>query len=305
MPNSESKTTLFAVINPVAGSCDSEKIQSVLREHLGERLLGVHLTSKDDDFAEIVQKAVDLKADVVLAAGGDGTISQVATHLIGKTPSLLIMPAGTANLLAKSLQVPHDIHQVIKTLENGVERSLDAIKVDEKYFFSHVSVGMYSKIAEQTVPEAKRRIGRFAYIWSGLKLLSDEKRWKFRLNMDGRSLKVKASTLMVANVGEMGAADIQWGPSVSPSDGTLDLCLIRSRSWKDYLKLAGEFFYYRDHSPSQSTHYQFQKQLSVKSSTPLPVRGDGELIGETPLTLSLSEKALRVKVPNAEARAQH
>lgn len=97
---------VFAVINPVAGTCKKEELVKILEEKLGDRLVGIHETSKETDFGKVVAQAQQKGADTVIAAGGDGTVSQVATHLIGTHMALLILPSGTANVMAKGLKLP-------------------------------------------------------------------------------------------------------------------------------------------------------------------------------------------------------
>jgi YegS/Rv2252/BmrU family lipid kinase len=288
---------VYAIINPAAGSSNPDLIESKLRSRLGAQLIDVHRTSKGDDFRVVVQKAIGSGANVILAAGGDGTLSQVASHLVGTSILFFAFPAGTANILAKSLGIPTDIDDALNLLEHGQPIQIDAIKIGRSHFFSHLSVGVYSNIAKHTPPAAKRRFGRIAYIWSAFKILSGEKNWTFNLRIDGKDVRLKASTIMLANIGDIGSGSLQWGPDVSPNDAVLNLCIIRSKTWQHYVKLVWEYLRYKDCAPTQTKHFIVRDTLEVHANKPLPVRGDGEILGNTPILIKVKPSALTLFAP--------
>ena len=124
---------------------------------------------KGDAIERIAHEAQGRGFEMVVAAGGDGTVSAVAEGLVGTETPLGIIPLGTANVLARELGIPVELEGAVRLLAgaHGVT-SIDAMKVGEKHYFTQVGVGIDAMMIRDTRREDKRRFGRIAYIWTAL-----------------------------------------------------------------------------------------------------------------------------------------
>ncbi|SEQ74588.1 lipid kinase, YegS/Rv2252/BmrU family [Nitrosomonas sp. Nm51] len=295
---------LFAVINPVAGSCDAETVQHTLTKACTNAgfSLECHFTSigeKNEDIIHAVRQAVKNRCSRVVAAGGDGTIAAVGSGLVDTGIPLAILPVGTANLLARELDIPFDLSTACQLAVNGdKQRRLDAMRVGEQYFLSHISLGVYSKIAERTSRAAKRHFRQVAYIWNALPELLSGRTWRMALTVDDQKILLHASFIMIANVGGLGAAELRWGENILLDDGHIDICVVHARTLKDYLMLANSILWRRHKLSPKLTYYRATRNIQVTTTSKrVPVRGDGEIIGHSAVEITLVPAAIRIITP--------
>lgn len=292
------------ILNPGSGHSDGR--DEALRGWLdpGGDVLDVHKLgpNEPDDLAQVVRRAIDAGADRVVAAGGDGTVAAVAAALIGTNVPLGIVPLGTANVMARELGVPLDPAAACRLIAGTHELdSIDAMEVDGRCYFTQVGVGVDSLMIRDTDTRSKKRFGRLAYIWSGLRRLLGFSPRRFVIQVDGGSQHVvRASQVLVANVGAMGAPALRWGPGIRPDDGKLTLCIVRARTLWHYARIAWHVLR-GTHNDDPLVHYlaiRHTAEIGLKtSSRPLPVQADGEIIGQTPVRLKLLPAAVRLIVP--------
>lgn len=295
---------MFAVINPVAGSCNAETVEEELRQACTTAGLALecHFTSadeKDEDITNTVCQVLNNGCVGIAVAGGDGTVAAVGSALTGTETSLAILPVGTANLLARELDIPFDLSAACQLAASGEKhRRLDAMRVGERLFLSHISLGVYSKIAERTTRTAKRYFRQIAYIWNALPELLRGHTWRFVLLVDDQEIQLRASFVMVANVGGIGAAELRWGEDILLDDGVVDICVVHARTVKDYLHLAQSILLHRHKSSPRLSYYQATRRIQVITpSKRVPVRGDGEIIGYSAVEITLLPKAIKVITP--------
>ena len=298
------KQKLFEIINPVAGSCDAETVKNELAHACAAagRAFDYHFTSADEDDKDIINvalRALNNGCGRIVVAGGDGTVAAVGSALIGGESQLAILPVGTANLLARELAIPFDLPVACQLAASGANhRQLDAMRVGERVFLSHISLGVYSKIAERTSRTAKRYFRQVAYIWNALPELLSGHTWRFSMLVDDQEVRVRASFIMVANVGELGAGDLRWGEDISLDDGAIDICVVHARTLKDYLMLAWCVLRRRHVASPKLSYYRATQRVRVTTQHKrVPVRGDGEIIGYSFVEITLLPQAVKVITP--------
>jgi YegS/Rv2252/BmrU family lipid kinase len=296
---------VFAVLNPVAGSFRSNALRLALERDLPEadRIFEVHETDLGDPVAGVVCEAVKRGCDLVVAAGGDGTVSAVATGLVGSSVPLGIIPLGTANVLARELCIPLELQAACRLLGGPhATARIDAMRVGRACYLTQLGVGIDALMIRDTRREHKQRFGRMAYLWTAAVHLLGFQRRRFVLSIDGRVERVRASQIVVANSGVLGQPPLRWGPDIRPDDGRLDVCIVRARNLVDYLKI---FWYVVSGQHHRSPNVRY---LGARSSVTianrrgrLPVQGDGEIIGTTPVTVEVVQQAVAVLVPAGPA----
>ncbi len=305
------RTKAFVVLNPKSGSCSAEDVRKALSEHLAAAEVEVHEIADGDDLRSIIREAVGRGCNPVIAAGGDGTVSTVADALVGTEANLVVLPLGTANVLARELGIPVELEgacrlgwsRVNEGSPAGGEHSvvaIDAMRIEGNHYLTQVGVGIDSLMIRDTAAEHKRRFGRLAYMWTALTQLIGFQPRRFTITVDDRTIRTRASLVLVANTGMMGQPPFRWGPDILSDDGRLNVCIVRARTVLDYL---GLFWVVATHQHTQSTNVRYEvamRSVVIETRRPLPVQADGEILGDTPVRIEVVPKALKVVVPAAE-----
>ncbi len=301
----ESKTNvpnIFFVYNPVAGADDA----GAGRDQIEQRLKSSHWrytiyeTTGKELLADVVQHAVNEGYDMVVAGGGDGTVSMVAAGLVGAKIPLAIVPLGSGNVMAQELGIPQNASDAIDLMigEHAV-REIDAMKVDDKYFFLTVSVGVSTDIIMNTKREQKRRFGFLAYMWNAGSQMGGFRLREFTLEVDGRRMTGWASEIAIANSGILGMKGLRKELGIKPDDGRVEVCIVRSRTLLDVANLAWNVFVKRDKGRPEMHCIHAEKSVYIDTPEPIDVEADGEILHPTPVELFVVHNAIRVVVPKS------
>ncbi len=290
----------FVLINPLAGSGNPDRTLQAVQGHLDSAgcTYQVDQASEPQAIREAVTAAVQQGVDVCVAAGGDGTVSRVASALVDTGIPLAILPTGTGNVLARDLGIPATLAGALRLL-CGVHRiqAIDAMAIGERFLFIAVGVGVSGQMMRDTGQADKRRFGRMAYLWTGFKGLLGLQPGRFRLQIDGQHHHLSAAEVMVANLGAVGEPAIRWGPQVRVDDGTVDICVVRARSALDLFRIAGIVLLRQQRREPNLRFLQAKHHVHIAAAIPLPVQGDGDFIGYTPVHIRVVAAALNVILP--------
>jgi YegS/Rv2252/BmrU family lipid kinase len=293
----------FVVLNPVAGSNGSQTVRQALERHVPSAgtTCEIHEAGSSEPMAEVVRAALARGCDLIVAAGGDGTISAVAGGLAGSDVPLGIIPLGTANVLARELGIPVELDPACRLLAgpHGTVR-IDAMRVGGGCYFTQIGVGIDALMIRDTRREHKRRFGRIAYVWTALTWLSGFQPRRFSITIDGQERRFRASQVVVANSGVLGQPPFRWGPDIRPDDGRLDVCVIRARNLIDYVKLFWHVIRGQHRLSPNVRCFETRHRVTIATRRPLPVQGDGEVLGETPVEVVVVPRAVVVVVPAGE-----
>jgi diacylglycerol kinase (ATP) len=306
----QEQARVFVVLNPMAGSSNAADIRQALQRKLGEQTqIDIYETTGDEDVVEIVRAELANQPSVVVAAGGDGTISDVAEALIGTETRLGIIPVGTANVFARELGIPLDLDGACALLDGQpTTTSVDAMKVGTKYFVLQIGIGLDSLMIRDTNRESKRRFGRGAYMWTAFTRLIGYQPTRFTIVADGRRLRPRALQVLIANGGVLGAPPFRWGPDIRPDDGKINVCIVSARTALDYLGLIWHTLLGQQRRDRNVRYLVAKRSIAISADHPLPIQADGEIIGDTPLQIEVVPNALKVIVPAlvlSDAVARH
>lgn len=290
----------FVIMNPVAGRTTADTLRAAFEQHLANEnwTYDLYETTGDEDIPSIVREAVSRGVDVVIAAGGDGTLSAVANGLIHTATPMGIIPAGTANVLAQELGIPLDSEEACRLVTGEhVTTCIDAVQIGDQYFILHVGIGIESLMIRDTPRAAKRRFGRAAYLWTALRWLIGYQPRRFTILADGKRIRPRAAQVLIANGGTLGTPPLRWGPDIAPDDGRIDICIISARTVADYFRVAWHILRGKRGGSHKVRYIGATQSITVSSDAPLPVQGDGEIIGETPVQIKVVPNAVHVVVP--------
>jgi YegS/Rv2252/BmrU family lipid kinase len=183
-----------------------------------------------------VREAVEAGAEVVLVWGGDGMVQRSIDVLAGTGITLAIIPAGTANLLATNLGVPHELHGALQVALYGRNRQLDVGRVNGERFAVLAGVGFDARMVDGADGARKERLGTLAYVVTGLGA-TRAKPMKLRIDVDGtRWFSGSATCALVGNVGTAAGGLVVF-PQARPDDGVLDVGVITAEGPVQWLRV--------------------------------------------------------------------
>jgi len=287
----------FIVANPVAGNADAAELRRLFDEHLPEYEYEIFETTGEEKLSEVVAQALGRGFDLIIAAGGDGTVSGVAAGLVNRQVPMAILPIGTGNALARELGIPLDPEEAVQLLLNGHDvRPIDGMWVKGWFSVLSVGIGITSMTMRDTGREQKRRFGILAYLWTGLLQLGGVGLNRFELEIDGKIKKVKASEVFISNSRVVGVKPFNLGEDVQPDDGVMAVCVVRARTAWDYLRVAAQLAVGQRRKKEIDCD-QARQVVKVSASRRLPVQADGEVVGSTPVEVQVVPAAVRVVVP--------
>jgi YegS/Rv2252/BmrU family lipid kinase len=234
--------------------------------------------------------------------GGDGTIAEAATGLDGAPTPLAIIPRGTANQLAHNLGIPIDLEQAVEVAISGTPTFIDLGRIDGRSFALVAGAGFDAAVMAAATRELKERWGFGAYIYAAVKEALTATPTQFHLSVDGRALDVHAVTVMVANMGELFSAFIPLRlplaprPQYSWQDGLLDVVVVAPRKFPEFAGILWRAAHKRFGGDERLLHFQ-AREVTIDADPPIAVQIDGDPAGQTPVTASVVQGALRVMVP--------
>ena len=233
------------------------------------------------------------KYDIIVAVGGDGTVNEIASAIVGSDTALGIVPYGSGNGLARFLGIPMNPNQAIQTLVKGHTESIDSGTVNGQPFFNMAGMGFDAHISE-VFSHGKKR-GFISYVKSSMQEIATYNEQEYELEIDGKVYERKAFMLSIANSSQYGN-DAHISPNASVQDGLLDICLIRKFPLWRFPEMGIRMLT----KTSEGTSYVEiirGKQINVTRQTEGPIHLDGEpQVMGTAIHINIVPNSLKVIV---------
>jgi diacylglycerol kinase (ATP) len=288
-----------------SGQADFELAQRRLTE-LGLPLIGAFAVEDPATLPGIVDGAIKDGARLLVLGGGDGTVSLIAPRLAGTDVVLGLLPTGTANDLARTLQLPTDVALACANVLAGKVVDVDLGIVGDDYFVNVASVGLSVGVTEALSPGLKRRVGSLAYPIAALRAYRRHRPFRARLEFpDGDHEAVELDDLLqvaVANGRFYGGGNVV-APNAGIDDHLLDVYAIPRGTARQRAQVARHFvsgaFTERDHVLHLTT-----RAVRLITEPELRVNVDGELSASTPVDFGLLRNGLKVIVPQSSDAAE-
>jgi YegS/Rv2252/BmrU family lipid kinase len=260
----------------------------------------VILTERPGHAAEIAT-ARHADYDAVFALGGDGTAMEVAGALAGTGYPIGALPGGTGNLLVRALNIPLRVDRAVAALLRGKAMQIDVGRLGNgRRFAITAGVGIDAMMIMETPRWLKRRIGVLAYALMGtraaMRSILGGHMINVRLTVDGVTESRTATTIMVANFGSLLSDRLTLGPTIRADDGTLDVCLFAPRSLVDGFRIMWRMLT-RNFADHPTMIYRCGANIRIETDPPCQAQADGELIGLTPLEISVEPLSVKLLVP--------
>ena len=252
------------------------------------------------DPAEAAREALKSKPAVVVAAGGDGTISAVAGVLRGSGTALGILPLGTLNHFAKDLRIPLDAAQAARTIARGRRIAVDVGEVNGRVFINNASLGLYPNIVRERARQQRRlgRSKRMAMLWATLEAFHRSRLLDVRLELEGRVHEFRAPFLFVGN-NDYILEGFDIGSRVRLDGGVLNVYATRATSAARLFGLALRALFGRLRQAEDFVEASARSlRVASRRRRRLLVAIDGEPnVLDSPLEFSIRPRALQVIVP--------
>ena len=288
--------------NPGSGSAEELNIPHAL-SLLGQDGLevGIRTMSEGDDPSEVARAAVRAGSRVVIASGGDGTVSAVAKAVIGQADvSLGILPNGTANSIAAQLKLPTDTAEACAVIRGGKTRQIDTARVNDHPMVLLATIGVHADAVTEANPDHKRLFGPVAYVISEAQQLVSHPLFDVSVEVNGEWFSSQVSALTVANMAPPFNLLAHGHQETFDDDGLLDVTLISLAGAGEAVATTLHLAYQVVAGlPADRDNIGFFRtsSLRIETSEAQRVMVDGDCCGETPIQIECLPRSLRVITP--------
>lgn len=291
--------SLVVVVRPHASAEQMDALRDAVKMlRAAGHEVSARVTFEEGDGERFAREAADAGVDVVVAAGGDGTINEVVNGLGGalRRPRFAVVPLGTANDFAVGLGVPPETADAMRVAVEGRARRVDLPSVNDRYFINVSTGGFGAEATEQAAAESKRMLGAWAYVVTGARQFVDLKPVAGVFEADGRILSEGDFLLFaVGNARQTGGGSMLT-PRAELDDGRLDLLVVRAVPRLDFLSMLPDLRA-GTHLESPDIVYAQATSFVVATEATLSVNADGEPIRGTRFEYRLDPEPLMVMVP--------
>lgn len=215
------------IINPISGTRSKKGLEDLVNRRLQEKdiLTDTFFTTRGGEAFEMAREASGKGYDIVIAAGGDGTVNEIANGLVGSGCIMAILPFGSGNGLARSLGIPQDTNQALKIIEGDNYWEIDRGVANDYPFYCTFGLGFDAAVSEKFASMKKR--GKITYIRSAFREYLNYRSESYALLIDGKVITEKALLIAVCNAPQYGN-NAYIGPKAKLTDGLLDVTLVHA-----------------------------------------------------------------------------
>jgi diacylglycerol kinase (ATP) len=292
------------IYNPTSG-------REMIKRHLPEILqkleaagyeASCHATTGAGDATNAARIAVKRKYDVVIAAGGDGTIHEVVNGLANQEyrPKLGIIPTGTTNDFARALHIPRDVSSAVEIITKGEMIPVDIGCINDKYFINIAGGGRMTELTYEVPSKLKTMLGQLAYYLKGVEMLPSIKASHLRIEYDGKLFEGEAMMFLVGLTNSIGGFE-RLAPDASINDGLFSLLILKKVNLAEFIRIAS-LAVRGEHVNDPNLIYTQANRIKVYSDEKVQLNLDGEFGGLLPAEFENLYRHLEVFVPLADIR---
>jgi YegS/Rv2252/BmrU family lipid kinase len=286
-------TDTVVILNPVAGSPENlrawqERVESIARG------CPIRVTSLPGEAEALARRAVEEGFARVIAAGGDGTVNQVANGVAGGNAALGVLPIGTVNVFAMELGLPlHNLQLCWDIIEGSNTRSIDLPSADGKYFVQLAGIGLDAQVVKETSLAAKRSLGPLSYLISAAQIAA---RQPPKLFIESEDTSVDEGSFVLIGNGRLYGGPFPFFKHAVIDDGLFDVVIFKRLGYLEIIKYLQDVIFSSEIRAPEIEYFQ-TRRLCITSEQDVPLELDGELAGKCPVEFLIQQKALRVLAP--------
>ena len=273
------------IYNPTSGrEAFKKEMASVLKrfEQAGYET-STHATTGENDATKAAEIAVERRFDLIVIAGGDGTINEVIRGIAEKEyrPKIGIIPAGTTNDFARALELPREVHKAVDIIldENNI-KALDIGKVNGHIFVNIAGGGDLTELTYDVPSKLKAAIGQMAYYIKGLKKLPSLRPVSTVIEYDDEVIEEDIMLFLIANTNSVGGFE-KLAPDAAIDDGYFDLIILKKTNLAEFLRIAS-LGMRGNHIGDKNIIYKQAKRIKITPKEKMLLNIDGEYGGMLP-----------------------
>jgi len=265
------------IMNPAAGRGRAKKKLAFLKDSFEKQIGNVdfYQTATAGDAQKFAERLKN-SGSIVIAAGGDGTIHEVANGLIGGNCTLGVIPLGTGNDFVKMLNLPLTIEDAISVIKKENVISIDAGKANDEYFINGMGIGFDADVVVES-QKIQRLKGFPLYLYAVLRKIFSYQNRRVTIHANGEQQKRKIFLIVIGN-GQYLGGGFRITPRAELDDGQMDVCILRDLSRLEIVRHL-PFAIFGRHLHLRQVNYFRTTRLIVESAESLPVHLDGEMLG--------------------------
>ncbi|MDT5158917.1 MAG: hypothetical protein QOH51_3274 [Acidobacteriota bacterium] len=300
---SQKERNAVLIVNPKAGRNRAVAAREVETFRVRAGRLGVAVrvehTRGPDDAARLAREAVRVGATDVVVRGGDGTVHEAIQGLVGARVRVLVWPAGTANVLARQLELPRGAETSAEIFVRANTRHITlGLTVSERtgarrYFFMMAGVGLDASVVRHVRPRLKRSVGEAAFWYAGLGHLAHWEPRGFIVEIEGERLP---ATYAAVGKAPWYGGGLRITPRARLDATEFEVCVIDSHSRLRFLRLLAHTLR-PGGAPLGTRGVTFRQSARLRCVGDVSVQADGELIGELPMTFEIVQEGIELIVP--------
>jgi len=232
--------------------------------------------------------------EVVISLGGDGTLHEVINGIarLKNPPMVGILPSGTCNDFARSLNIPLDLNEASNTILKGNVTEIDIGKVNDRYFTNFVGTGLITDISENVNPNTKNIMGRISYYTSTVKSMSEKDDFEFILHTENNKLKDKAGMVVILNGNHVGSTLVPV-KSISMTDGMFDIFIVYNAGFSLLIKYLTQKENFEQNVTDNEIKHIKAKQIKLQTKNEMMIDTDGELYLNTPVNIDVENRKIK------------
>ncbi|SEM92899.1 diacylglycerol kinase (ATP) [Mesobacillus persicus] len=263
-----------------------------------------HATTGAGDATKAARIAVERRYDLVIAAGGDGTINEVVNGIAKQEhrPKIGVIPTGTTNDFARALHIPRDIDTAVDIILKGDSIPVDVGRVNDKYFINIAGGGRLTELTYDVPIKLKTMLGQLAYYLKGIEMLPSIRATEVTIEYDGKLYEGEVMLFLIGLTNSVGGFE-KLAPNASINDGMFSLLILKKTNLADFIRIAS-LALRGEHLNDSKVIYTKANRIRVKSQDRLQLNLDGEYGGDMPAEFENLYRHIEVFVPLDKIRPE-
>ena len=294
------RTSIHFIVNPISGNGNNlltpETVSRVF--NLDQFCFEIKETQKPKHATELTNASIIEGADIIVACGGDGTVNEIASCLVGSSVKLGVVPMGSGNGFAATLKIPKSIIGALNIIKESNNTQIDVGEINKNYFFSNTGIGFDANVIKNYSKTSQRKLTSYLKAFL-LTFFNNPASHTLKITTESQSMKLKPFMVFASNSNEMGY-DVSLTPKASTQDGVLDIIIVEPLNKLEIIYFA---FLLLIKKPQRfkKAHYFLTKNTEItnldKGGFLAQIDGEPRQINTNTIKITVKKKALSVVVP--------
>ena len=294
------RTSIHFIVNPISGNGNNlltpETVSRVF--NLDHFCFEIKETQKPKHATELTNASIIEGADIIVACGGDGTVNEIASCLVGSSVKLGVVPMGSGNGFAATLKIPKSIIGALNIIKESNNTQIDVGEINKNYFFSNTGIGFDANVIKNYSKTSQRKLTSYLKAFL-LTFFNNPASHTLKITTESQSMKLKPFMVFASNSNEMGY-DVSLTPKASTQDGVLDIIIVEPLNKLEIIYFA---FLLLVKKPQRfkKAHYFLTKKTEItnfdKGGFLAQIDGEPRQINTNTIKITVNKKALSVVVP--------